>query len=554
MITWNDVAELVFPDVKESVDDLEKRFPKRDLKEGAMVTRFAPSPTGFLHTGSLFTTLLDYKFAKQSGGVFMIRLEDTDQKREIEGSGELLINELKKFAIEPDEGYLGDKEKGAYGPYKQSDRAEIYKVVIKEFLRQGKAYPCFCSPEELKALREEQERNKIRPGYYGYFAKYRHLSAEEAYNMIKEGKPYIIRFRSTGTFLNKLPVHDEIRGDLELSENDLDIVIFKGDGLPTYHFAHLVDDHFMRTTHVIRGEEWLPSLPIHVDLFKALNWELPKYAHVPAIMKIDNGNRRKLSKRKDNEAAVSYFLDNGYPTVAFLEYLYTIANSNYEEWRNENKDKPYDSFDLTFEKFSKDGALFDLEKIKFLSREYLASLSAEEFKDEILKWAKVYNDKIGPRIEQDPAYMVKILNIERGGEKPRKDYEKYSDVYDLTSFFYDEDYNALDFASFPFNYERFDKKLIKDVLKEYVNRLNLDLSEEEWFNEVKRLTVDFGFADNVKVWKKNKETYPGHVGDIAEMIRIALTGRKQTPNLYNIFQVLGIERSKARLNKVIASL
>ncbi|MGI6377753.1 MAG: glutamate--tRNA ligase [Bacilli bacterium] len=554
MRTWSDVAELIFPEVKESLEDLEKRFPPRKLKEGAMVTRFAPSPTGFLHTGSLFTALLDYKFAKQSEGVFMLRLEDTDQKREVEGSGLLLIQELAKFGVNPDEGYLGTKEIGNYGPYKQSERGDIYKVVVKEFIKRGKAYPCFCSPQDLKDLRAEQERNKIRPGYYGYFAKYKSLGPEEAYQMIKAGKKYIIRFRSSGSFLNKLPVYDEIRGDLELSENDLDIVIFKGDGLPTYHFAHLVDDHFMRTTHVIRGEEWLPSLPIHLDLFKAMDWPAPKYAHVPAIMKIDKGNRRKLSKRKDFEAAVGFFLENGYPIPAFLEYLYTIANSNYEEWRRDNKDLPYDSFELVFDKFSKDGALFDLEKIKYLSREYLASLSAEEFLKELNAWAQIYQPKLAKRIEKDSLYFTKILNIERGGPKPRKDYEKYADVDYLSSFFFEEEYQALDLKTFPFDYERFSKDLIKEVLASYQEVLRLDLSEEDWFNDIKELSVKFNFAPAVKLWKKNKDQYPGHVGDIAEMIRIATTGRKQSPNLYDVFQVLGLEACKKRLNYIVREL
>ncbi len=554
MITWNDVAELIFPDITETVDDLEKRYPPRKLPEGAMVTRFAPSPTGFLHTGSLFTTLLDYRLARQSQGVFMVRLEDTDQKREIEGSGELLINELAKFNIVPDEGYLGVKELGIYGPYKQSQRAPIYNVCIKEFIKQGKAYPCFCTPEELKTLREEQERNKIRPGYYGYFAKYRSLSAQEAYDKIKSGMPYIIRFRSTGTFLNKLPVHDEIRGDLELSENDLDIVIQKGDGLPTYHFAHLVDDHFMRVTHVIRGEEWLPSLPIHVDLFKSMGWELPKYAHVPSIMKIDNGNRRKLSKRKDAEAAVSFFLDNGYPKEALLEYLFTVANSNYEEWRNANKEAPFDSFNITFEKISKDGALFDLEKIKYLCREYIASLTATDFANRVEVWTKMYDEEMYQRIQSNKDFFVSILGIERGGDKPRKDYEKYSDVKELTSFFYDSDFMALKVEEMPFNTEKFSKDLIKQVLSAYKARLNLDISEEEWFNEVKKLSVDFRFADNVKEWKKNKDAYPGHVGDIAEMIRIAITGRRQSPNLYSVLKVIGIDSVKARIDHVTNQL
>jgi len=554
MKTWEDVANLIFPEITETIEDLNKLYPERNLKEGAMVTRFAPSPTGFLHTGSLFVSLLCYTFARQSNGVFYVRLEDTDQKREIEGSGDLLINELRRFNVIPNEGYLGDKEEGTYGPYQQSKRQHIYDICIKYLISIGKAYPCFCSQEELDALREEQERNKIRPGYYGYYAKYKQISADEAYNLVESGKEYIIRFRSEGSFLNKIKVHDVIRGDLELSENDLDIVIRKKDGLPTYHFAHLVDDHFMHTTHVIRGEEWLPSLPIHIDLFKAMNWVAPSYAHVPAIMKMDNGNRRKISKRKDPEAAVSYFIDNGYPTEALLEYLFTIANSNYEEWRLENKEVPFDSFHLTFDKISKDGALFDLEKIKFLSKEYISRLSAEALNKEILTWSNKYDQELYQRINSNPSFFINILNIERNIEKPRKDYEKYSDIKDATSFFYKDEFDKLDLSSYQFDLERFDKELIKDILVKYLEVFKDEESEENWFNVVKELTVKVGFCDNVKEYKKNKEAYKGHVGDIASIIRVSLTSKTQSPNLFCIIKVIGIEEAKRRIEKVIKEL
>ena len=379
MVTDKEIAQLIFPDVKETIEDLEKRYPSRNLPEGAEVTRFAPSPTGFLHTGSLFTSLICHKVAKDTNGVFYVRLEDTDTKREIQGSGEQLLKQLHLFNIDPDEGYLGDSEKGLYGPYIQSQRADIYKVVIKHLLENGQAYPCFCSPEELEAIRVEQEKKKENPGYYGEYAKCRFLTNEEKKERILRGDPYVIRFRSTGNHNNKVAVSDLVHGDFEIAENDLDIVIFKSDGLPTYHFAHACDDHFMRTTTVIRGEEWIASLPIHVELFKALGWKAPKYAHLPVIMKIgENGNKRKLSKRLDNEAAVSYFLKDGYPSEALVMYLMTIANSNFEEWIFEHHFEHMEDFKFSFSKMSLEGALFDMGKVNLFSKEILGKKNKYE--------------------------------------------------------------------------------------------------------------------------------------------------------------------------------
>ncbi len=372
MMTNQQLANLIFPDIKDTIEDLEKRYPSRQLPEGAEVTRFAPSPTGFLHTGSLFTSLICRKVASQSKGVFYVRLEDTDQKREIEGSGEQLLEQLKIFDIVPDEGYLGDHEKGLYGPYIQSQRADIYKVAIKYLIEQGRAYPCFCTPEQLALDRQEQEKQKLNPGYYGEFARCRNLSNDERAERIRNGESYIIRFKSNGDHTKKIMVKDLIRGEFEIAQNDLDIPILKGDGLPTYHFAHCVDDHFMRTTTVIRGEEWIASLPIHVELFEAMGWKAPRYAHLPVIMKLDeNGNKRKLSKRKDIEAAVSYFLEDGYPPEALVMYLMTIANSNFEEWILNNHFEGMENFTFSFEKMSHEGALFDIGKVNFFAREIL---------------------------------------------------------------------------------------------------------------------------------------------------------------------------------------
>ena len=519
-----------------------------------MVTRFAPSPTGFLHTGSLFTSLVSCRYAKQSGGVFYIRLEDTDTKREIAGSGESLIEQLSVFDVIPDEGYISDtKEIGQYGPYKQSQRAHIYNVVIKHLLSIGRAYPCFCSAEELQELRAIQEANKEIPGYYGKYAKYRNLPVDEAIAKINNNEPYIIRFKSMGDHNNKIKFHDEIKGDLELTENDQDIVILKSDGLPTYHFAHLVDDHFMRTTHITRGEEWLSSLPIHLELFDTMGFERPKYAHLPVIMKVENGNRRKLSKRKDDEAAVSFFLEQGYPKYGFIEYLLTIANSNYEEWRDQNLDKSFYDFKLSFDKMSLDGALFDLAKVANISKERMAYKKAKDLAEEVKAWASVYDKNFYDKIISNEEFFISILNIEREKEKPRKDYAKYSDIYPIISFFYDDVYNQIDKTTLEWKPE-IEKTLIKEVLIDYINSFDLSLSEEEWFEALKQLAVRHGFADNIKVWKKNKEAYKGHVGDVSEFLRLCLAGRKNSPNLYWVQKILGKDKVIERINANLVNL
>ena len=544
-----DLANLIFSDVNETIEDLEKRFPKRNLSENALVTRFALSPTGFLHTGSLFTSLIAYKLAKDSNGVFYIRLEDTDTKREIEGSGEDLLKQLKAFNIIPMEGYLGNSEVGLYGPYKQSERASIYRVVIKYLIEIGRAYPCFCTSEDLDALRKDQEIKKLTPGYYGEFAKCRNISVDEAYERIKNGEHYVIRFKSNGNHENKIKVHDLIRGDLELSENDQDIVILKSDGLPTYHFAHAVDDHFMRTNCVTRGEEWLSSLPIHIELFNTLGFELPSYAHLPVIMKLDNGNRRKLSKRKDDEAAVSYFLKDGYPVEALIEYLLTIANSNFEEWKAEHKTTSNDEFKLTFEKMSLDGALFDIMKLKFISKEILSRMTKEEITNRAYEWAKIYDEKLLHLINLDRNYFMSIMNIEREKENPRKDYEKFSDIFNIIKFFYKDYYIELMQNELPFN-PFIEKSVIKALLKEFIDTLDLSLDEQNWFNSLKELGKKFGFAESNKIYKQNKDQYIGHVGDVAEILRITFTSSKQSPNLYYVLQILGKEQLKERIDFV----
>lgn len=552
MATTLDLAELIFGDIHETPEDLEKKYPMRDLPEGALVTRFAPSPTGFLHTGSLFTAMIGSKLAHQSHGVFYIRLEDTDTKREIEGSGLELLTQLKAFNIVPDEGYLGDHEEGNYGPYAQSHRAYIYKVFIKDLIKKGRAYPCFCSAKDLEELRTMQERNKIIPGYYQHYAKCRFLTPDEAIQKIQNGESYVIRFKSMGNHLRKVKVHDLIRGTLEIAENDQDIVILKSDGLPTYHFAHAIDDHLMHTTTVTRGEEWISSLPIHIELFDALGFERPDYAHLPVIMKMDNGSRRKLSKRKDDEAAVSFFLKDGYPADALIEYLMTIANSNFEEWRGQNPNAPLDDFMMSFQKISLDGALFDMMKLKYIAKERLSKRNAHEITKEAYAWAKVYDPELQAVIDRDPAYFERIMNIEREKENPRKDYEKYSDLLTLNRFFYADFYDEMmKEKELPFN-EFIDKNVRNALLTEFIETYDSSLDESTWFASLKALGEKYHFAPNGKTYKQNKDLYLGHVGDVAEMVRVALTTSKQSPNLYWILQILGVDEIRRRIEKVIA--
>lgn len=557
MATNKELADLIFPDVKETVEDLEKRYPPRNLPEGAEVTRFAPSPTGFLHTGSLFTALIAYTFAKQTDGVYFFRLEDTDQKREIEGTGFDLVKQLKNFGIVADEGYYGDHEEGNYGPYVQSNRADIYKVVIKDLIRRGRAYPDFCSKEELDQLRLVQEANKVVPGYYGEYAKYRGLTVKEYIDLVKSGKPYVIRFRSLGNPQNHIKAHDEIRGDMELTQNYQDIVIYKSDGLPTYHFAHLVDDHFMRTTLVTRGEEWISSLPIHLELFEAMGWKAPKYAHLPVIMVNDKetGNKRKLSKRKDPEAAVSYFLGQGYPKEGVIRYLLTIANSNFEAWMMENPKAPLTDFKLSFNKFSLDGALFDMPKLNNISKELLANMDKKTFSDQCLEWASSYNEELAKLITSDRNKFEAIVNIERDQEKPRKDYEKFSDVLVHIAFFYPDHYDALlKKAPLPFN-PFLKKELIKEVLDDFILTFDVDHQDETtWFSKMKELGLRHNFIDDRKVYKKNPTAYNGWYADVISIIRITVSASTQAPKLYDVLKILGKDEVSRRVQEVEAGL
>ena len=548
MFTDKELANLIFPDVTETLADLEEKYPQRNLKEGAEVTRFAPSPTGFLHTGSLFTAMICRKVATQTGGIFYIRLEDTDTKREIAGSGEQLLSQLKLFNVVPDEGYLATEEVGEYGPYRQSQRAYIYKVAIKHLLERGLAYPCFATQEELNEIRKRQESMKIIPGYYGQFARDRFLTNEERREKILAGVPYVIRFKSQGNHLKKIKVSDMVHGDFEIAQNDQDIVIFKSDGLPTYHFAHAVDDHFMRTTVVIRGEEWIASLPIHVELFEALGFNPPKYAHLPVIMKLDeNNHKRKLSKRLDSEAAVSFFLEDGYPSESLIVYLMTIANSNFEEWLFANGYKDISAFEFSFTKMSLEGALFDLNKLIFFAKEILATKTKEEMLQMADDYASKYDLKLKELIDRNPDYFKEIMNIEREKENPRKDYYKFGGMVNSIDFFYSDLYEQLLENRTPFN-EKFDSELIKGILSTLNDRLDTSKEESEWFADMKEVALEYRFAPNGKTLKQNPDTYIGTVGDVAEMLRISLTTRKNSPNLYYVMKVLGKEECSRRLN------
>lgn len=550
MKTYVDLANYIFPEINETVADLEAKYPARRLPEGAEVTRFAPSPTGFLHLGSLFTSLVAHKVAKDSGGVFYLRLEDTDTKREVEGSGDELVRQLAYFGIDPKEGYLGH-DVGEYGPYKQSERAYIYKVCIKELMKKGRAYPCFCSAEQLEETRQIQEAMKEIPGYYGDYAICRTLTPDEAISKIEAGEPYVIRFKSSGNHNNKITFHDEVRGDISIAENDMDIVILKSDGLPTYHFAHAVDDHFMHTTTVIRGEEWISSAPIHIELFDTLGFARPKYAHLPVIMKLDNGNKRKLSKRKDPEASVSHFIEEGFPKEALLVYLMSIANSNFEEWTAENHSYKLDEFKFSFDKMSLDGVLFDQDKLNFFSKEIIAQMSAEEVYNRVHEWATgIFKE----RLEAYKEASIAALNIERGGEKARKDYACYKDVYPIISLFYKED-NEKEFNEVGLSFNpNIPTSVIKEVLEDFKKSNDYSLGNDVWFSTVKELGARHKFAESGRIFKQNPEAYVGHVGDVAEIIRLAVTNRKNSPNLHDVLVILGKDEVDRRIDRALKSL
>ena len=544
---YKDLANLIFPDAKE-ISYYEEKYPERNLTEGAVVTRFAPSPTGFVHIGGLYQALVARTIAEKTGGVFFLRVEDTDQKREVENGVTGIVNSLKDFDMAPDEGMISDTEEiGNYGPYKQSLRKDIYQAYAKYMIEQGKAYPCFCTPEDLDEIRQKQEAAKLRTGYYGVWAKCRNLSVEEMAEKIKAGEPYIIRFKSPGREDRKIKHKDVIKGNVDFPENDQDIVIIKADGLPTYHFAHAVDDHLMHTTHVIRSDEWLSSVPLHLQLFHELGFKAPKYAHISPIMKNDNGGKRKLSKRKDPEAAVSYYKEQGVPTDAVKEYLLNIANSTFENWRRANPDKPMEEFDFQLNKMSVSGALFDMVKLLDIGKTVISKMTAEAVYEKALEWAKEYDSELEALL-QDKEYALKVFGIERGNKKPRKDISKWSDVKENVEYMYNELFDKNE-EEYPFQVIN-DKESIEKILKLYVEKYYDENDDKQtWFDKIKELAGEMGYAKEVKEFKANPGMYTAHVGDVSTVLRVALTKRTNTPDLYEIMQVLGKEEIERRLRQ-----
>ena len=548
-MNYKDLADLIFPEAKD-ISYYEEKYPRRELKENAVVTRYAPSPTGVMHIGGLYQALIAKKIAKQTEGVFFVRIEDTDQKREIENGTMEIINSLSNFGLEPNEGMISEtEEKGIYGPYKQSKRKNIYQAYAKYLIEQGKAYPCFCTPEDVEAIRAKQEAAKIRPGYYGVWAKCRNNTVEEMAEKIKNGEKYIIRFKSPGREDRKIKHKDVIKGNVEFPENDQDIVIIKADGLPTYHFAHAIDDHLMGTTHVIRGDEWLSSVPLHLQLFHELGFRPPKYAHIAPIMKNDNGNKRKLSKRKDPEAAVSYYEQEGIPSEAVNEYLLNIANSTFENWRRANKDKSVDEFELKLNKMSVSGALFDMVKLLDVGKTVISKFTAEEVYEKAMTWAKKYDNELEEMLK-DKNYALKIFGIERGNQKPRKDIAKWSDVKESIIYMYD---NKFLYENIEYPYQTINEKDdINKILKLYTEKYYDENDDKQtWFNKIKELSGEMGFAKEVKEYKQNPDMYKAHVGDVSTVLRVALTGRTNTPDMYEIMNVLGKQSIQKRFEKAI---
>jgi len=543
-----DLANLIFPDVKDYTY-YEEKYPERKLDEGAIVTRYAPSPTGFVHIGGIYQSLVAKAMTQKTNGVFFVRIEDTDQKREIADGVEQIINALKNFELLPDE-YIDQNgvNYGEYGPYKQSLRKDIYQSYAKKLLEEGKAYPCFCSAEELDAIRADQEKAKERTGYYGKWTKCRNMPIDMAAEKIKAGVPYIIRLKSPGNPDKKIKHKDVIKGNIDFPENDQDIVIIKSDGLPTYHFAHSVDDHLMHTTHVIRGDEWVASVPLHLQLFYMLGFKAPKYAHIAPMMKVDGEGKRKLSKRKDSEADVRYYQEEGIPVQAVMEYLMNIANSNFEMWRKQNPDKNISEFDFDLKKMGVSGALFDMVKMLDVSKIVISRLNADEVYNASYSWASKYDSELKEMLD-NKEYSLKVLGIERGNVKPRKDIAKWSDVKNTISYMYDEKFLN---SNIEYEYQNItDKDTISKIVKTYFEKYyNENDDKQTWFDKMKDLAEEFGYAREVKEYKANPENFPGHVGDISTVIRVTITGRCNTPDLYEILKVLGKESIQKRIEKM----
>ena len=542
------LAELLFPNVTDTPEMLEDRFPVRNCPEGAVITRMAPSPTGFVHLGNLVQGLTSERMAHQSGGVLFLRVEDTDAKREVPGAVEVLINTLKHYGIAFDEGATIDGDSGNYGPYRQRQRAGIYHVYAKKLVSQGMAYPCFCTEEELSAMREKQEAAKETTGYYGAYAMWRDRSMEDIQAQLAAGNPWVLRFRSEGSIENQFKFDDLVKGKLTITENNVDHVLLKSDGIPTYHFAHAVDDHLMRTTHVVRGDEWLPTLPFHIQLFKALDFKLPKYVHIGPLMKMDGNSKRKLSKRKDPELALTYYKSEGFPVEAVYEYIMTLLNSNYEDWRRANPTAPATEFKFSPKKLNPAGNLFDYAKLTDVSKNVIATMDADKVYDLLLEWAKEFDPDFGAKLEENPAYAKAILAIGRGGKKPRKDIAVWTEAKPYMGFFYDE------YQEKPVFDEKFSADTVKTALVKFLEKFDIADDSAAWFDKVKAITEEMGFTTDMKAYKADPDAFPGTVADVSTFIRQAVTGKANSPDLYTVMQILGYDRTVARIQAVIDTL
>lgn len=548
-MTNKDLANVMYPNVTKTIYDYEVIYKERNLPEGAIVTRFAPSPTGFVHMGSLLTAFIASKMPKDTNGVFYLRIEDTDGKRTVENGISGILSDLKNFDIIPDEGVISETEEiGNYGPYIQSKRIDIYNTFAKYLVENDYAYPCFCSSEDLENIREIQEETKDRIGYYGKYAKCRNMSIEEKIKRIQNNEKYVLRLKSTGDYNKKITINDCVRGKIEFPENDIDHILIKSDGIPVYHFAHVIDDHLMRTTHVFRGEEWLSSTPLHMELFNKLKFKVPKYAHLGLVMKIDeDGSRRKLSKRKDPEAAVEYYHKLGIPTEAVKLYLLTIANSNFEAWYDTNKGVDTSKFKLDFKKISASGTLFDIEKLNNISKNYISRLTAKEVYNGLLTWTNEFDKEFNDLLTKYDEYSINVLNIERERKKPRKDYGSYSEIKKNIWYMYDELFNDSVYNNVELN-ENTNNEILLDYINNYYDELD---DEETWYNKLKELAKKYNFASEVKEYKENPDNYNGHIGDICEFIRVVTTSLTKTPSLYEILKLLGKDRIEKRINMFI---
>ena len=543
------LAQLLFPDITTTPEDIEKMYPPRNLPEGAKVTRMAPSPTGFMHLGNLFSAIVGERLAHQSNGVFFLRIEDTDLKRAVEGGVEKIINVFNHYGLNFDEGATIDGDNGAYGPYRQRQRANIYQTFAKQLVECGLAYPCFCTEEELTEMREKQQEMKINFGYYGEWAKCRNLSFEEIEANIKAGKPYVLRFRSEGDPNKRFTHHDLVKGDIELPENDQDIVLLKSDGIPTYHFAHVVDDHLMQTTHVVRGEEWLATLNIHLQLFRTMGWKAPKYVHTAQLMKMDGGSKRKLSKRKDPELALDFYNAEGYPVPSVLEYLMTLLNSNFEDWRMANPTAPMNDFQFTTKKMSGSGALFDIEKLRDVSKNVISRMTAEQVYDFVAEWSAVNDKEFNALLTRDPAFSKAYLAIGRGGKKPRKDLALWSDAKGYMDFMFDELFQP-DYTM-P---ERVSAEDAKAILSDFAGMFDENDTPDGFFDKMKQIASAHGYAADTKAYKADPSAYKGAVGDVSMVVRVAVAGRQNAPDLQTVMGILGKDKVLERLSKCADAL